>query len=1420
MRTLLNHQPELESYETQKTSQLKAMTRIIMAMIAMLLIPQVSWTQTEYNVFIGQYKGDSFPRTTPVGTTINSNNASDVKHDSIQGKVSFDNNSRTLTLENVTIKGCIYSYGDLTIDLKGSNIIIAPDTSAIVNDFAGAAANNLTIKSSDGTGNLIITSHGNPCVRGFNINYGTGISLLQGSVDYFSLAAAVGTQMFSGGDGSTNSPYLISSPTDLKDLARYVNSGLLTTNGKYFKLTQDINGSKLTSFEPIGYPTKDYPYAPNFEGTFDGGGKKIYNITYNTDVITSTNQNPNGIALFGTCQGAVVKRLTLENCKLGGGYCNGAIAEFFDGTLEDCTISSCTIESNGRNGGLAGYVWTSSIIKNCSVINCTIKDGGAMGGIAGFTEANVSIQNCTVDGGTITTTSGGEFGGIAANGDADISNCIVKGINITCGDGSNAAAIIPYANGGTLVGNYYYADVTVTIGGTTLSGYTQRGTKTYDNQQNLVHSDVFVDDGIVLYTKQLTFSHGGYSNVVADAYYKQSSTNLVSVAPGQSVQLTVTPLGSHLPKDATVTYTPTGGAEQTIKPTKAANSYVYTFTMPDATATFTLDYAIDLGHASLTCLYNNTANYSTDFTALAVVLPTTITMDDGKTVTPLTQGTNYTIEGYKDWQKQALNSTPVNAGTYYVTIKGKGNYTGTTDIQFTINRIDLNNVTVTAISDQTYTGSPIEPAITATLNSVVINANEYGVAYTNNKNVSTANAPATVTLSANGYSFTGGSTKTATFKIVAKALTAEMVTLSATTFSYNGRLQKPTVTVKDGNTALTENTDYTLTNAGGTAAGTYNVIVAGKGNYSGSITKQFTISANTGALTVTPATTSYTYDGTEKKPAVTVKSGTATLTENTDYTVAYTNNINAGTATITVTGKGNYIGATGTATFTINKAAGSISYAATTINKTFGDAVFTNPLTKTGDGAVTYSSSNTAIATVNRTSGEVTLKGIGSTTITVTVADGTNYTYATKTASYTLNVASKAKKFNLWIDKTQVTEDNMNNILGDAGNSFQYFPDLNKLFITNNTTPVSIETRSGLTIYLGPNSNNKVKQIIRNSETAEYAPLTITTDGNFPGRLELATSGNNVIEGFDDLTLEENLSILEADNDNEVQYKNSKLATTSATIGIVIDPIVEERVESFEGADFGKNPDGTESNLENYVYDDRVLLTLKNTQSDSGDGIDDSGTQGIVLNNQTYEDDIDRMNLEEYAPGTTAFADIFTGITVLVPGGEGWIVIDGETHDGYCIKLRSLFGDELKEQMTSEIRSKKAFYYTFSEPTFVGIYNGGKANNAAREKVIRPGKKTVGHIKVFNVNVSPKKVQAANPAGAASGGDYTGVVPTIGQDENNPTEIESGIKDIERSTLNVQHSADKWYNMNGQQIDEPTKAGIYIHNGKKVFVKE
>ena len=83
-----------------------------------------------------------------------------------------------------------------------------------------------------------------------------------------------------------------------------------------------------------------------------------------------------------------------------------------------------------------------------------------------------------------------------------------------------------------------------------------------------------------------------------------------------------------------------------------------------------------------------------------------------------------------------------------------------------------------------------------------------------------------------------------------------------------------------------------------------------------------------------------------------------------------------------------------------------ISYATSSIGKTFGDAAFTNVLTNTGDGKVTYATSNAAVATVNSETGEVTITGNGEATITATVADTDKYTYTTKTASYTIGVGT------------------------------------------------------------------------------------------------------------------------------------------------------------------------------------------------------------------------------------------------------------------------------------------------------------------------------------------------------------------------------------------------------------------------------
>ena len=99
--------------------------------------------------------------------------------------------------------------------------------------------------------------------------------------------------------------------------------------------------------------------------------------------------------------------------------------------------------------------------------------------------------------------------------------------------------------------------------------------------------------------------------------------------------------------------------------------------------------------------------------------------------------------------------------------------------------------------------------------------------------------------------------------------------------------------------------------------------------------------------------------------------------------------------------------ATASYTLTIHKIDGSISFAASEINKTNTDKAFTNTLTNTGDGKVTYTSSNSSVAKVDASTGEVTIMGTGTDiTITATVADGDCYTYPTNTVTYKLNISA------------------------------------------------------------------------------------------------------------------------------------------------------------------------------------------------------------------------------------------------------------------------------------------------------------------------------------------------------------------------------------------------------------------------------
>ena len=145
-------------------------------------------------------------------------------------------------------------------------------------------------------------------------------------------------------------------------------------------------------------------------------------------------------------------------------------------------------------------------------------------------------------------------------------------------------------------------------------------------------------------------------------------------------------------------------------------------------------------------------------------------------------------------------------------------------------------------------------------------------------------------------------------------------------------------------------------------------------------------------------------------PAYSIQEGSNTCGATIDASTGVVTFTKAGSVTViaTVDDTKDYVYATKTASYTLTvaKAAGSISYPSTmtSVEKVIGDAAFTNTLTNTGDGTVEYTSSDTKVATIDKSTGEVTIVGVGTTTITATVTDGTNYTYATKTASYTLKV--------------------------------------------------------------------------------------------------------------------------------------------------------------------------------------------------------------------------------------------------------------------------------------------------------------------------------------------------------------------------------------------------------------------------------
>ena len=281
---------------------------------------------------------------------------------------------------------------------------------------------------------------------------------------------------------------------------------------------------------------------------------------------------------------------------------------------------------------------------------------------------------------------------------------------------------------------------------------------------------------------------------------------------------------------------------------------------------------------------------------------------------------------------------------------------------------------------------------------------------------------------------------------------------------------------------------------------------------------------------VTVATDALVYDGKEKKPAVTVTLDGNTLAEGTDYSVEYSNNINAGNdiALVKITGMGEYTGEV-TKTFSIAKASQTIT--ASNLSLTYPNK---GKITASGNkGALSYTSSNTAIAVVD-SSGNVTAKGAGKATITIKAAATANYKETPKQITVTIAKANQtitASNLSLtYPNKGKIT------VSGSKG----------KLTYTSSSTAIAAVDGSGNVTAKGA---GKATITIKAAATANYnaasKQITVTV-AKAAQNITTKAKASSVAVG-------KTVAVTTTGAQGKVTYKtsNTGIATVNATTGVV-----------------------------------------------------------------------------------------------------------------------------------------------------------------------------------------------------------------------------------------------------------------------------
>ncbi len=188
---------------------------------------------------------------------------------------------------------------------------------------------------------------------------------------------------FAGGNGSENSPFIISDITHLDNLRTNVSKGI-SFSGNHFRLDADIDLSGESTFAPIGNASRLGGIVSGriFKGMFDGNQHKIILPDMTAWEITDDTESPFGLfsAVSGT--GSGVKNLTVSGKLVSNSESAGMIAGLIsDGAvIENCTTEDGSSIEAAEAGGLVGRMMGSgSISKSTNNADVTATAGKAGG---------------------------------------------------------------------------------------------------------------------------------------------------------------------------------------------------------------------------------------------------------------------------------------------------------------------------------------------------------------------------------------------------------------------------------------------------------------------------------------------------------------------------------------------------------------------------------------------------------------------------------------------------------------------------------------------------------------------------------------------------------------------------------------------------------------------------------------------------------------------------------------------------------------------------------------------------------------------------------------------------------------------------------------------------------------------------------